>query len=80
MGVGADDEAGAAVAEKSHRLLFAGGLAVEIDDAGVGAATQRTGGELAIDRGKRILERVHEDAAHGVDDKHARAVLGVDHG
>ena len=41
---------------------------------------QRTGGELALDRGERIVERLHEDAAHGVDDERARAVLGVDHG
>ena len=80
VGVGADDEARAAVAEKSHRLLFAGRLAVEIDDDGVGAFRQRAGGELAIDRRERIVERVHVDAAHGVDDEHARAVLGLDHG
>ena len=31
-----------------------------------------------IDRGKRIVERIHEDAAHGVDDQRALAVLGAD--
>ena len=36
MGVGADDEAGAAVAEVADALLFAGRLAVEVDDDGVG--------------------------------------------
>ena len=36
--------------------------------------------KLALDRGERIVERIHEDAAHGVDDEHARAVLGLDHG
>ena len=40
---------------------------------------QRTSRELALDRGKRIVERIHEDAAHGVDDENARAVLGLDH-
>ena len=78
MGVGADHEAGAAVAEMAHRLLLAGRLAVHVDDDGVGAALERAGGELALDRGERIVERVHEDAAHGVDDQHARAVLGLD--
>ena len=34
--------------------------------------------ELAVDRGERIVERVHEDAAHGVDDEHPRAVFGLD--
>jgi hypothetical protein len=28
--------------------------------------------------GERIIERVHEDAAHGVDDEHAGAVPGLD--
>ena len=34
--------------------------------------------ELALDRGERVVERIHEDAAHGIDDEHARAVLGLD--
>ena len=41
---------------------------------------ERAGGELAFDRGERIVERVHEDAAHGVDHERALAVLGVDQG
>ena len=36
--------------------------------------------KLAIDRGERIVERIHEDAAHGIDDEHARAVLGLAQG
>ena len=32
---------------------------------------QRAGGQLAVDAGERIVERVHEDAAHGVDHQHA---------
>ena len=78
MGVGADHEAGAAVAEKSDGLLFAGRLAVEIDHDGVGRLAQRTGVEFAADGGERIVERRHEDAADGVDDQRALAVLGVD--
>ena len=38
MGVRADHEAGAAVAEMAHRLLLAGRLAMHVDDDGVGAA------------------------------------------
>ena len=41
---------------------------------------QRTGCQLAIDRGERIVERIHEDTAHGIDHQSARAVLGFDHG
>ena len=36
MGMGADDEAGAAVAEEADALLFAGRLAMEVDHDGVG--------------------------------------------
>ena len=57
MGVGADHEAGAAVAEIAHRLLLAGGLAVEVDDDGVGGLAQRAGLEFAVDRRERIVER-----------------------
>ena len=39
---------------------------------------ERAGGKLALDRGERIVERVHEDASHGVDDEHARAVARLD--
>ena len=49
MGVGADHEAGAAVAEKSDALLLAGRLAVEIDHDGIGGLAQRAGLELAVD-------------------------------
>ena len=44
------------------------------------ALRQHTGGKLAIERRERIVERVHVDAAHGVDDERAAAVLGLDHG
>ena len=36
--------------------------------------------KFALDRGERIVHRVHEDAAHGVDHQRALAVLGVDQG
>ena len=34
--------------------------------------------ELARDRRERIVERVHEDAAHGVDDQHLGAVARLE--
>ena len=37
-----------------------------------------TGRQLAFDRGERVVERVHENPAHGVDHQRALAVLGVD--
>ena len=78
MGVGADHEAGAAVAEVAHALLLAGRLAMDVDDDRVGVALERAGGKLALDRRERIVERIHEHAAHDVDHQHAGAVLGVD--
>ena len=74
MGVRADDQRDAAVEVMAERLLLARRLGVEVDDDGVGLLAERTGGELAVDRRERIVERIHEDAAHGVDDEHARAV------
>ena len=75
VGVGADHEARAAVGEVTHRLLLAGRLAMHVDDDGVGARAERAGGELALDRRKRIVERVHEDAAHRVDHQRAPPFL-----
>src|SRR5262245_20522088 len=78
MGVRADDEADAAVAEETHTLFLAGRLTVEVDHDGIGRLAQGTGLELAINSGKGIVARVHEHAAHRVDDERALAVLGVD--
>ena len=44
------------------------------------ASRKRTGVELAAYRVEGIVERLHEDAAHRVDDQRALAVLGVDQG
>ena len=78
MRVGADHQAGATVAEKSHALLLAGRLAVEIHDDGVAGLAQRAGVELARHRGKRIVQRIHEHPTHRIDDQRALAVLGID--
>ena len=51
---------------------------MDVDDDRVGGALERAGGQLALDRGERIVERIHEDAAHDIDDQHARAVPGLD--
>ena len=78
MGMGADHEAGAAVAEKADALLLAGRLAMEVDDDGVGGLPKRASFELLVDDGKGIVERRHEDAADRIDDQHTPAVFGVD--
>ena len=78
MGVGADDEADAAVDEMAERLFLAGRLGVEIDDRRVAADPERAGGELLLDALERVVERVHEHPAHHVDDEHPRAVRGLE--
>src|SRR5579862_4083374 len=77
--MGADDEARAAIAEISHCLLFAGRFAVKIENDGVRSGAERARRQLALDGRERIFERVHENAAHGIDDQRARTVFGLDH-
>ena len=76
--MGSDDQAGAPVGEIAHRLLFACRFAVKIDNDRVRTGIERAGRQLALDCGKRVVERVHEDPAHGVDHQSPLAVLGVD--
>ena len=64
----------------AERLLLARRLGVEIDHDGVGALAQRAGVQLAVDRRERIVERVHEQPAHDVDDEDARAGAGLEQG
>ena len=78
MGMGADHEAGAAVAEEADALFLAGCLAVEIDHDRIRRRAQGTGLEFAVKRREGIVERRHEDAADGVDDQRALAAFGVD--
>ena len=78
MGVGTDDQTGAAVAEKADRLFFAGCLAMEIDHDGIGGAAHRTSLQFTVDHRERIVEWRHEDAADGIDNQRALAVPGID--
>ena len=48
VGMGADDEAGAAVDEMREAHLLRGRLGMEVDDHRVGLLAERTGGELAL--------------------------------
>ena len=78
MGVGADDEAGAAVEEKAHGLDFRGRLGVEIDEDRIGLFAERAGGDRRFDGAERIVDRVHEHAAQRVDHQHAVAIAALD--
>ena len=79
MGVGADDETRLAVGEMGERPFLARGLGVEVDHRGVARFAQWAGAELALDGGERIVERIHEDAPHHIDDEEPRATLALDH-
>ena len=78
MGVGADDEADAAVDEMAERLFLARRLGMEIDDRCVAAGAKRAGGEFPLDALEWVVERVHEHAAHQVDDQHLRSARGLE--
>src|SRR5499427_10818057 len=78
MSMGAYYEAHLAIEKVPHRLLLARGFRVEVDDNGVGYRLERAGGDFTLQCCKRIVERIHEDAAHSVDDKYAGAVAGID--
>ena len=56
------------------RLFFARRLGVNVEDDGVGGEAERTGGQFLLDGGERIVERVHEDAAHDIHHQHALAL------
>ena len=68
MAVGAQHRRHAAVAVMAHRLLLAGRLAVHIDQDEMRRAAERILGELRIDGAERIVERIHEQPAHDIDD------------
>ena len=78
MGMGADDQARLAVDEMAERPFLARRFGVEVDDRGVARLAERASAKLALDGGERIVERVHEDAAHHVDDEEPRARPALD--
>src|SRR6202034_4806151 len=75
----ADDQARFAVDEMGERPLLARRFGVEVNDRDVAHLAERTEGKLALYGGERIVERVHEDAAHDIDDKKPRPFRVLDH-
>ena len=76
VGVGADHQGGAAVEMMGERLFLARRLGVDVDHDGVGDL-RRAGRPRARGRPpRRVVERVHEQAAHDVDHQDARAARG----
>lgn len=79
VGVGADHEAGAAVEEMPEGLLLAGGFGMHVDDDRVRDRPQGAGRQFPLGRGEGIVQRIHVDAAHHVQDEDAGALLGLHH-
>ncbi len=74
VGVAADHQRGAAVAEVAHGLLLRGRLGVHVHDHRVRALAQGAGGELALGRCEGAVEGVHEQPPHDQHHEHAPAV------
>src|ERR1700681_4826467 len=64
VGVGADDERKTPVEIMAEGLFLARRLGVKIAHRDVAARPQRASRKLALDRGERIVELVHEYAPH----------------
>ena len=74
-----DNSADAPVEKIADRLLLTRRLGMEIDEDRIGAAAQRTGRDLIGERGEGIVDGLHEDPAHAVDDEDACIVARLDH-
>ena len=62
----------------AHRFLLAGRLRVHVHDDRIRHLPERAGIELPVDRQEGIVERVHVEAAHDVDDEDALAGRRID--
>ena len=78
MGVGANHQRGATIAEMAHGHLLGGRLAMHVDDDGVGGHAHRTGRQLLLDGAERAVHRVHVDAAQHIHDQHGLAGMGLE--
>ena len=74
MGVGSHHQGGTAVEMMPHRFLLAGRFRVHVHDDRIRHLPERARIELPVDRQEGIVERVHVEAAHDVDDEDALAV------
>jgi len=50
---------------------------MDIDDHSIGRLAHRTSAELVLHGRKRIIERIHENAAHDIDHQHLMAGTGL---
>jgi hypothetical protein len=72
-----DNHADSTVEKQAECLLLARRLGVKIDQNGIRSTFERTGCQFGVDSAERAIDLRHENAAHGVDDKHVRATFGT---
>ena len=63
-----------------ERLFLAGRLGMHVQDDGVDMVAEPARVQFPLQRGKGIVERIHEDAAHDLHHQHLGAVAGRLHG
>ena len=78
MGMGANNKGGASVDMMADRLLLARRLGVEINDDNIGLLAQWAGCQFPVNRGERIVKRIHEDPSQRVNHQNADTVPGCE--
>ena len=71
MAVRPEDGRDAAIGKMTERHLFARGLGVKIDEDRRGLDAEVEFGEELFEPGEGVIERIHEEPAHQVDDENA---------
>ena len=79
VGVSADDQRNSAIDEVGQGHLFARRLAVDVDHRGGDRAAQAMLGQLGFEAREGVVESIHEQAGHDVEDQYLASVRrGVD--
>ena len=76
--MGADDRRNPTVEKMAHGLFFTGRLAMNVDDDGVYGGAESVVPQRLLDGLEGIVQGIHEQPAHGVDDHHLASVFGIE--
>ena len=75
MGVGADHQRRQAIEAVAHGLLLAARLGMDVDDGGLHGAAEGVALQLRLHGAERVIQRIHEQPAHDVDDQGLTAII-----
>jgi hypothetical protein len=78
--MGSDHGGDPAVQRMGEGHFFRGGFGMDVDQRGMDVAAKPVAGEQIFHGAERVIQRVHEQPAHGLGDEHPAAVLQGDHG